>query len=206
MSRKLSRRQFIGASAGAAVAASLGGAAATLGGTGNVGRPTIPPGLLGVQQFSVRDATARLSIASSNRLGVAPTMGYLGGPNYPQDPTDLGPLVPLPGGFAEVFEYLASVGVRGFEFFQSTQNVNELGRQPTAAEIRQYLDAAGLKANGTHQFGLGNPDPANPGTNLPNGSGWLEDYVHPVTGARTFGFKSRAAHANRIGEILQSRG
>ena len=29
------------------------------------------------------------------------------------DPTDLGPLVPLPGGFAEVFEYLASVGVSG---------------------------------------------------------------------------------------------
>jgi hypothetical protein len=246
MERKLSRRQFIGASAGAAVAASLGGAAATLGVTGKGGKPTIPAGLLGVQHFSVRDATARLSIASSNRLGLAPAMGYLGGPDYPSDPTDLGPLVPLPGGYAEVFDYLASVGVRGFEFFQSTQNVNELGRQPTAAEIRQYLDAAGLKATGTHQFGLGNldpatgnltpagetlfeflstlgmqemgfsgnlsqlpnnaPDPANPGTNLPNASGWVEDYVNPVTGARTFGFKSRAQHANRIGEILQSRG
>jgi hypothetical protein len=136
--------------------------------------------------------------------------------------------------------------VRGFEFFQSTQNVNELGRQPTAAEIRQYLDDAGLKATGTHQFGLGNldpatgnltaagetlfeflstlgmvtmgfsgnlsqlpnnaPDPANPGTTLPNASGWLEDYVNPVTGARTFGFRSRGAHADQIGEILQSRG
>ena len=125
------------------------------------GRASIPPGQLGLQQFSVRDATARLSIASSNRLGVAPTMGFLGGPNYPDDPTDLGPLVPLPGGYAEVFEFLASVGVRGFEFFQSTQNANELAAaQPTAAEIRQYLDAAGLKAVGTHQFGLGNLDPA----------------------------------------------
>jgi hypothetical protein len=160
MSRKLSRREFIGVGAGVTVAASLGGASATLGRIGGGGSPTIPPGLLGVQQFSVRDATARLSIASSNRLGVAPAMGYLGGPGYPQDPTDLGPLVPLPGGFAEVFDYLASVGVRGFEFFQSTQNVNELGRQPTADEIRQYLDAAGLKATGTHQFGLGNLDPA----------------------------------------------
>src|ERR671931_1559458 len=246
MSRKLSRREFISASAGATVAASLGGASATLGRSGTGGRPTIPPGLLGVQQFSVRDATARLSIAASQRLGVTPAMGYLGGPDYPQDPSDLGPLVPLPGGFAEVFEYLASVGVRGFEFFQSTQNVNELGRQPTAAEIRGYLDAAGLKATGTHQFGLGNfdpatgnlsaagetlfeflstlgmetmgfsgnlsqipnnsPDPANPGTNLPAASGWLEDYVNPVTGVRTFGFKSRAAHANRIGENLRSRG
>jgi hypothetical protein len=246
MSRRLTRRQFIGASAGAAAAASLGGAGVTFGGTGKGGRPTIPPGLLGVQQFSLRDATARLSIASSKRLGVQPAMGFLGGPNYPADPTDLGDLVPLPGGFAEVFEYLASVGLRGFEFFQSTQHVNELGRQPTAAEIRSYLDAAGLKAVGSHQFGLGNldpatgelspagetlyeflatlgmdtmgfsgnlsqlpnnsPDPANPGTNLPPSSGWVEDYVHPVTGVRTFGFASRAAHANRIGEILQSRG
>ncbi|HET8756551.1 MAG TPA: TIM barrel protein [Solirubrobacteraceae bacterium] len=244
MSRRLSRREFIGAGVGVTVAASLGGASAL--GKGNGGRPTIPPGLLGVQQFSVRDATARLSIASSNRLGLSPAMGFLGGPDYPQDPTDLGPLVPLPGGFAEVFEFLASAGVRGFEFFQSSQNVNELGRQPTADEIRGYLDAAGLKAVGTHQFGLGNfdpatgnltaageanfefmstlgmdsmgfsgnlsqlpnnsPDPANPGTNLPAASGWVEDYVNPVTGARTFGFKSRSEHANRIGEILQSRG
>ena len=87
-------------------------------------------------------------------------MGRLGGPDYPHDPTDLGPLVPLPGGYAEVFEYLASVGVTGFEFFQSTQSASEFDppRQPTAAEIRQYLDAAGLKATGTHQFGLGNFD------------------------------------------------
>ena len=244
MSRKLSRREFIGAGVGVTVAASLGGASAL--GKGNGGRPTIPPGLLGVQQFSVRDATARLSIASSKRLGLAPPMGFLGGPDYPQDPTDLGPLVPLPGGFAEVFEFLASAGVRGFEFFQSTQDVRELGRQPTAEEIRSYLDAAGLKATGTHQFGLGNldpatgnltpagetlfeflntlgmdamgfsgnlsqipnnsPDPAGSGTNLPASSGWVEDYVNPVTGARTFGFKSRSEHADRIGEILQSRG
>ena len=242
MSRKLSRREFIGASAGVAAAVSLGGASVTLGGGG----PSIPPGHLGLQQFSVRDATARLSIAASNRLGLTPAMGFLGGPDYPADPTDLGPLVPLPGGFAEVFEYLASVGMRGFEFFQSTQDVRELGRQPTAAEIRGYLDAAGLKAVGTHQFGLVNldtttgdlsaageanfeffstlgmetmgfsgnlsqlpnnsPDPANPAVNLPNASGWLEDYVNPNTGARTFGFRSRGEHADRIGEILRSRG
>src|SRR5262245_55274004 len=246
MRGNLSRRQFIGASAGMAAAASLGGASRTWGVPGNGGRPTIPPGLLGVQQFSLRDATARLSIASSKRLGLAPAMGYLGGKNYPKDPTDLGPLVPLPGGYAEVFEFLASAGVRGFEFFQSTQNVNELGRQPTADEIRGYLDAAGLKATGTHQFGLGNldpatgnltaagetlyeflatlgmdsmgfsgnlsqlpnnsPDPANPGTNLPASSGWLEDYTNPNTGAVTFGFRSRGQHADRIGQILQTRG
>jgi hypothetical protein len=242
----MSRRQFVHAGAGLAAATYFGRVSTAFGRGVAGGHPTIQPHLLGVQHFSVRDATARLSIAASARLGVTPTMGRLGGPDYPEDPTDLGPLVPLPGGYAEVFEYLASVGVRGFEFFQSTQNVNELGRQPTAAEIRQYLDDAGLKATGTHQFGLGNldpatgnltaagetlfeflstlgmetmgfsgnlsqlpnnsPDPANPSVNLPNSSGWLEDYVNPVTGVRTFGFRSRAAHANRIGEILRSRG
>jgi len=91
MSGKLTRRQFIAASAGVAAAASLGGASATFGVPGKGGRPTIPPGLLGVQQFSLRDAAARLSIASSTRLGIAPAMGFLGGKDYPHD---LGPLVP----------------------------------------------------------------------------------------------------------------
>jgi len=163
MARRITRRQFVGATAGAAAATYLGGGAtgAFGGGQGNGDwRRTVPPEKLGVQHFSVRDATARLSIAASNRLGVAPTMGRLGGPNYPADPTDLGPLVPLPGGYAEVFQYLGSVGFKGFEFFQSTQDVRELGRQPTAAEIRSYLDAAGLVALGTHQFGPQNLNPA----------------------------------------------
>src|SRR5204863_7018054 len=79
---------------------------------------------------------------------------------YLEDPSGHGPLGPLPSGFAEVFDYLASVGINGFEFFQSTQNVNELGRQLTAAEIRSYLDNAGLEAQGTHQFGPANLDVA----------------------------------------------
>ena len=229
MQRTMTRRQFVGAAAGVAVAASLGDVTrAFAGGAG--GRPTVPPGLLAVQHFSVRDATARLGVASSTRLGLTPTMGRLGGPDYPHDPTDLGPLVPLPGGYAEVFEYLASVDIRGFEFFQSTQNANEFDppRQPTATEIRQYLDAAGLKATGTHQFGLGNLDPAT-GELTPAGEtlfaflqtlgmetmgfsgnlsnlGTLGNVVNPVTGAVTFGFAARAEHANRMGEILQSRG
>ncbi len=90
-------------------------------------------------------------------------MGYLGGPNFPEDPTDLGPLVPLPGGFQEVFEFLAGLGFRGFEFFQFTQNVNELGRQPTHAEIRSYLDAAGLTSIGhAHRRHRVMYDPVNP--------------------------------------------
>ena len=81
-------------------------------------------------------------------------MGYLGGPSFPDDPTDLGPLVPLPGGFAEVFEYLASVGYKGFEFFQFSQSVNELAI--TTQEIRTALDNAGLQSIGSHTGSIGN--------------------------------------------------
>ena len=157
-SKTMNRRRFLGAGAGAAAAAYFGGRTAAFARGTAGGNPTVQPHLLGVQHFSVRDATARLSIASSTRLGLTPTMGRLGGSDYPHDPTDLGPLVPLPGGHSEVFAYLASVGITGFEFFQSTQDVRELGRQPTAAEIRSYLDAAGLVAFGSHQFGPTNLD------------------------------------------------
>src|SRR5436190_10825943 len=126
MSRTMNRLQFMRAGAGLAAATYFGGASTAFGQVTAGGNPTVQPHLLGVQHFSVRDATARLSVAASTRLGVTPTMGHLGGPNYPQDPTDLGPLVPLPGGYAEVFDYLASVGVTGFEFFQPTQHVQEL--------------------------------------------------------------------------------
>src|SRR5215211_3597108 len=154
----LSRRNFIGmAAAGAAGISALGAfAPRARSGSGNgAGERFVPPGKLGVQQFSIRDAVTPRSIAHSRAHGLTPTMGYLGGPNFPDDPTDLGPLVALPGGFVEVFDFLASVGYRGFEFFQFSQNINELGRQPTIAEIRGYLDAAGLYAAGTHTAGLG---------------------------------------------------
>jgi hypothetical protein len=152
----MSRRRFLGGAAGVAGLAALGPLAARGLGSGNgAGERLVPPGKLSIQQFSIRDAITRRSIANSTANGLAPTMGFLGGPDWPEDPTDLGPLVPLPGGFIEVFEYLASVEYRGIEFFQFTQNVNELGRQPTSAEIRSYLDNAGLSSTGTHTGALG---------------------------------------------------
>ena len=70
-------------------------------------------------------------------------MGYLGGPNFPEDPTDLGPLVPLPGGYQAVFQFLAECGYGGFEFFQYTQNAgNPGGAQP---EQRADPPVAGLR-------------------------------------------------------------
>jgi sugar phosphate isomerase/epimerase len=158
----ISRRKFLGAAAGTAGMAALGPFAARgmgAGGGSGVGERIVPPGKLAAQQFSIRDAITRRSIANSRANGLTPTMGYLGGPDFPNNPADLGPLVELPGGFEEVFEFLASVGYRGFEFFQYSQNVNELGRQPTIAEIRTYLDNAGLSSIGTHTGGLGMVNP-----------------------------------------------
>jgi sugar phosphate isomerase/epimerase len=110
---------------------------------GHGGGRLVPRNRLGVQQWSVRDAITRLDRSAS---------GYLGGPRFPEDPTDLGPLVPLPGGFAAVFRYLASVGYRGFEFFSFDQGA---GNGPiTDAEIRAALDRAGLVAAGSHTGGL----------------------------------------------------
>jgi sugar phosphate isomerase/epimerase len=78
-------------------------------------------------------------------------MGYLGGLNFPADPADRGPLVPLPGGFRAVLAYLASLGYKGFEFFSFDQGANG---PITTQEIRTALDDAGLVAAGSHQGGL----------------------------------------------------
>jgi len=156
-SKRLSRRRFLGsAAAGSLAVAGLGVLApkARSGPGDGVGERLVPPGKLSIQHFSIRDAITRRSIANSKANGLTPTRGYLGGPNFPEDPTDLGPLVDLPGGFQEVFAFLAGLGFRGFEFFQFTQNVNELGRQPTIAEVRSYLDGAGLVSTGTHTAGI----------------------------------------------------
>jgi sugar phosphate isomerase/epimerase len=138
----MTRRKFVGGAAGLAGAAALGPWVPKALGLGN-GERLVPPGKLGIQQWSVRDAITRLDKS---------VMGYLGGPDFPDDPTDLGPLVPLPGGFAAVFDYLASVNYKGFEFFSFNQGANGA---ITTAQIRTALDNAGLIATGTHTGSLG---------------------------------------------------
>jgi sugar phosphate isomerase/epimerase len=220
----VSRRRFLTGAAGAAGMAALGPFAARgLGAGEKVGERLVPPGKLAVQQFSIRDAITRRSIASSNAAGIAPTMGYLGGPDFPEDPSDLGPLVPLPGGFLEVFEFLAGVGYRGFEFFQYTQNINELGRQPTHAEIRAYLDAAGLLSVGTHTGGLSMVDPTVRAAQItiaqtlghsmigtagdPSPRGTLADGPNPNNPAQLQrGWQFAADNYNAVGEILAAEG
>jgi sugar phosphate isomerase/epimerase len=144
-----SRRRFLGAAgvAGAAAVVPLAPALGYGGGdddyqTHGHGGRVVPRGKLGIQQWSVRDSITRLDKSVS---------GYLGGRNFPEDPSDIGPLVPLPGGFRAVFAYLASVGYNGFEFFSFNQSPNG---PITNQEIRQALRQTGLVAAGTHTGGL----------------------------------------------------
>jgi hypothetical protein len=127
---RLSRRRLM-AGAGAAAAAAF-----TPLGPASVFAPTaasaingrlIPDGKLGTITYTQRDVPTRVGIAASAALGVAPTMGRLGGPNFPEDPTDLGPLVPLPGGWLELFEFLAGCGFKQIEFAGYGQNAANPG-------------------------------------------------------------------------------
>jgi sugar phosphate isomerase/epimerase len=145
-SRRIDRRTFIGAAAGAAGASALGPWGPDLGlGSGrrkHRGKRIVPHDRLGLQQFSIRDSITRLDQSVT---------GHLGGRNFPEDAADIGPATPLPGGFRAVFEYLASVGYDGIEFFSFSQGANG---PITPQEIRTALDNAGLRAAGTHTGGL----------------------------------------------------
>ena len=169
---RITRRQLLKSGAGAAAAATL----ATLGPTVALGAAAgkaklIPEDKVGTITFTQRDVPGRLGIAASAAAGVAPTMGNLGGDNIHNDPNDVGPNVPLPGGWKELFEFFATVGIKQVEFAGYTQNgANPGGAQPPIAPqgnynpavkpdylnygrtLRGFLDAAGLEAIGNHGF------------------------------------------------------
>jgi YD repeat-containing protein len=123
----------------------------------------IPAPRVGTITFTQRDVPGRLGIATGS-----PTLGYLGGANFPEDPTDLGPLVPLPGGWKELFEFFAQVGINQVEFAGYGQNAanpggnaayptdgNAAGRAAYldyARTLRGFLDDNGLEAIGNHGF------------------------------------------------------
>jgi sugar phosphate isomerase/epimerase len=184
----LNRRRFLGVVAGTAAAA----ATAPLGPTSVLAAPVaqqsgnallIPRGKMGTITFTQRDVPSRIGIAASAALGVSPTMGYLGGPTFPQDPTDLGPLVPLPGGWRELLEYLANLGYKQIEFAGYGQNAaNPGGPAPSPAPggvttpesraaylaygrtLRGFLDEFDLEAIGNHGFIPSTwPGPSSPG-------------------------------------------
>lgn len=196
---KLSRRRMLGAAAGAAAAVCgvSGPAYAFLGqatdGSDSQGNARlIPRGKMGTITFTQRDVPQRVGIAASAALGVAPTMGHLGGPGFPDNPDDLGPLVPLPGGWLELFEFLANLGFKQIEFAGYNQNAaNPGGAAPNPAPggvttpesraaylayahtLRGFLDDFGLEAIGNHGF-----IPSTwPGPNSPGGAMSTNDYA-----------------------------
>jgi sugar phosphate isomerase/epimerase len=207
----LSRRRFLGA-AGVAGAAAMIPLAPALGyggdddydgyGQGRGGGDRIVPrGKLGIQQWSVRDSITRLDKSVS---------GYLGGRGFPGDPSDLGPLVPLPGGFKAVFTYLASVGYGGFEFFSFDQGPNGPITNP---EIRQALRNAGLVAAGTHTGPLAQMiDPAYRDAQIEMAGvlgyrmiGTAGNPASPTTGLLS-DWQTYAQNANTVGAALRAAG
>jgi len=167
--RGLSRRRFLTGSAGLAVGAATGSLLGPLAGTAVAANGRlIPDGKVGTITFTQRDVPSRVGIAASAALGVAPTMGYLGGASFPGEPTDLGPLVPLPGGWKELFEFLAKWGFKQIEFAGYGQNAanpggtasypgdgNAAGRAAYlnyARTLRGFLDDNGLEGIGNHGF------------------------------------------------------
>jgi sugar phosphate isomerase/epimerase len=162
LDKALSRRQLLRIGAGGAVAVGLapfGPAAVLAAPPERAGGRLIPEDKVGTITFTQRDVPGRLAISTGT-----PVMGYLGGANFPEDPTDLGPLVPLPGGWKELFEYLAMVGFAQIEFAGYNQNAaNPGGAQPSpttnpagylayASTLRGFLDDNGLEAIGNHGF------------------------------------------------------
>jgi sugar phosphate isomerase/epimerase len=200
----LSRRKFLGTAAvGAAGITVLGSwAPKAFSGSNGVGERLVPPGKSSVQQFSIRDAITRLN---------GSVMGRLGGPTFPEDPNDLGPLEPLPGGFAAVFEYLASVGYRGIEFFSFNQGANGA---ITIPQIRAALDNAGLTSTGTHTGGLATMvDPAGRQAQLDIahtlGHTMIGTAGDPVGGAGAnllANWQVAAANYNTVGAALAAEG
>jgi len=188
MGQHLSRRSFLGVTAGAAAVAATAnlGPTSAFAATVRNGR-LIPSDKLGTITFTQRDVPSRIGIAASAALGQAPTMGFLGGPGFPEDPNDLGPLVPLPGGWRELFEFLANLGFKQIEFAGYGQNANNPGgtagynSSPEgranylayAHRLRAMLDEFGLVGIGNHGF-IPNTWP---GPNSPGGAMSDSDYL-----------------------------
>ena len=166
LDRKLSRRRLLQAGAAGAAAAALipiGSQSILAAQPAGKGGRLIPAGKVGTITFTQRDVPNRLAIAAGST-----TTAYLGGPTFPEDPTDLGPLVPMPGGWAEMFAFFNRVGIHQVEFAGYGQNAanpggtagypgdhNAAGRAAYldyAGRLRGLLDDAGLEAIGNHGF------------------------------------------------------
>ncbi len=182
---EVSRRHFLGAAAGTAAAVALGSWAPSKAFGAGQGERLIPPGKLGIQLFTVRDAVSRL-----DNSVVDPTTGEL-----------------LRGGFRGVFETLASYGYKGIEFAGYSQGANG---PITIEEIRALLDEYGLRAFGTH-VGLNNfLNPTQREVEFDRaqilGMDWVGTASAPTGSSTVAAWEQAAENFNVIGEAAAARG
>jgi len=133
----ISRRQLVGAAAATAAGFAVRG--------GGFARP---------QLTGSDDSPNRAPIPRSRRGLMAYTARGLLVNDKAKYPT-------LPSGWRELFDVAASIGFTGIEFFSFTGTASFMqapgadgGSNPSAAQVRKWLDAAGLKAIGHYNAGV----------------------------------------------------
>jgi sugar phosphate isomerase/epimerase len=185
----LNRRRFLGASAGAAVSAAAislipAVASADDGSDDKHGRDrelTVLPANRGIILYTVRDVVSRTPNAATG----------------------------VNGGFRYVFEQLSKMGYKQVEFAGYNQSTSILGRQITAAEIRQLLDDNGLVANGSH-IGFNFADPGSFQAQLDIAETLGMPHLGTAAIPTTSRFKSDWARAadnfNAFGALARARG
>jgi sugar phosphate isomerase/epimerase len=126
----LSRRRFLGAATTGVAAAAALSATNPLAAAAAVAPKAVlvPPAKRGIIIYTVRDATGRDPLTTD-----------------------------LPSGFRDVLAELGRIGYRQVEFAGYTQHANapggaDLGTADGARQLRQWLDDAGLVAQGNHGF------------------------------------------------------
>lgn len=178
----LSRRQFIGAAAGTAAAATIGGplATAAIGAEPpfvDTNDKIFDPARVSIQLFTVRDAVSRLD-----------------------DPAG------LRGGFRGVFETLASQGYKEVEFAGYGQGANG---PITIQQIKELLDANGLKATGSHVSANAFTNPTTRTTEFERaailGMEWIGTAGAPSNQGTLAAWQTAANLWNESGQIAQTQ-
>lgn len=189
--RRLSRRRFLGASAGLTAGASALSYLGPLAPAAADDRDhddrrhgrglTVAPGRRGIILFTVRDVVSR---APNPELGIQ-------------------------GGFRYVFEQLSAMGYQEIEFAGYNQHTSILGRQITPAEIRQLMDDFGLRGNGSHiGFNFASPDTfeAQLDTAEILGLPYLGTASIPTNSRYKSDWQTAADNFNAFGERAKARG
>ncbi|MEN3308342.1 MAG: hypothetical protein V7603_4544 [Micromonosporaceae bacterium] len=183
--RALSRRGFLAASGVTAAGAAVSVFGTTAPAFADKGRkppePTVPAPNRGIILYTVRDVVSRAPDPASG----------------------------INGGFRYVLEQLSAMGYKQVEFAGYNQSTSILGRQITAAEIRQLLDDNGLTANGSHiGFNFASPDSFEAQLDIAEtlGMAHLGTAAIPTSSRYKADWRIAADNFNAFGERARARG